>query len=188
MKAAIRKNYCSPTQIKIKQVEKPIPKDNDILVKVHHTTVNRTDCANLTAKPFIMRFVLGLFKPKKEIIGTDFAGEVVGIGKDIKSLSIGDKVFGFNDAVAESHAEFLVCTADMVFSIPENIDLDLVLITNILLRLVKQNIWYLTLENMTIVEVSYLVIRFPQTCWITHMIWVLVHQLSVTTTLVLQHF
>ena len=63
-----------------------------------------------------------IVKPKKEIIGTDFAGEVVGIGKDIKSLSIGDKVFGFNDAVAESHAEFLVCTADMVFSIPENID------------------------------------------------------------------
>ena len=57
MKAAIRRSYCSPDGIKIEEIEKPVPKDDEVLIKVHATTVNRTDCANLTAKPFIMRFV-----------------------------------------------------------------------------------------------------------------------------------
>jgi NADPH:quinone reductase-like Zn-dependent oxidoreductase len=122
MKAAIRKKYGQPSQIKISELEKPTPKENQLLIKVYNTTVNRTDCANLTAKPFIMRFFLGLFKPKKIIIGTDFAGEVIAMGKDIKSFSLGDKVFGFNDAVAESHAEFLVASEETLFTIPENID------------------------------------------------------------------
>ena len=64
MKAAIRRNYCSPDELKIEQIEKPIPKDNEVLIKVYATTVNRTDCANLTAKPFIMRFVLGMFEQR----------------------------------------------------------------------------------------------------------------------------
>ena len=82
MKASIRKKYGSPNQIKIENIENPIPNDNEVLIKVHATTVNLTDCANLTAKPFIMRFVLGLFKPKKIILGTDFAGEVISKGKN----------------------------------------------------------------------------------------------------------
>lgn len=68
MKASIRRKYGSPNQIKIENIEKPIPKDNEVLIKVYATTVNRTDCANLTAKPFFMRFVLGLFKPRKIIL------------------------------------------------------------------------------------------------------------------------
>lgn len=64
MKATIRRNYCSPEKIKIEEIETPSPKSNEVLVKVHATTINRTDCANLTAKPFIMRFVLGFLKPK----------------------------------------------------------------------------------------------------------------------------
>ena len=83
MKAAVRRDYCSPSQLRIEQTDKPIPKDNEVLIRVYATTVNRTDCANLTAKPFIMRFVLGLFKPRKVIVGTDFAGEVISIGKNI---------------------------------------------------------------------------------------------------------
>jgi NADPH:quinone reductase-like Zn-dependent oxidoreductase len=110
MKASIRRKYGSPDQIKIDIVETPIPKDNEVLIKVYATTVNRTDCANLTAKPFIMRFVLGLFKPRQIILGTDFAGEIVSIGKDIKSFSIGSKVFGFNDIGAASQAEYLTTT------------------------------------------------------------------------------
>ena len=87
MKASIRRSYGSQEQIKIEDIEKPIPKDNEVLIKVHATTVNRTDCANLTAKPFLMRFVLGLFKPRKIILGTDFAGEVITIGKNINIVS-----------------------------------------------------------------------------------------------------
>jgi NADPH:quinone reductase-like Zn-dependent oxidoreductase len=122
MKASIRRRYGSPDQIKIENIEKPIPKDNEVLIKVHATTVNRTDCANLTAKPFIMRFVLGLFKPRKIILGTDFAGEVITIGKNIKSFNIGDKVFGFIDIGCESQAEYITTTVEDLFLIPAKLD------------------------------------------------------------------
>lgn len=121
MKAAIRRKYGLPNKIKIEEVEKPIPKANEVLVKIHNTTVNRTDCANLTAKPFIMRFFLGFFKPKKVIIGIDFAGKIVSIGKDVKSFKIGDSVMGFDDSGSESHAEYLVETEENLFPIPRNI-------------------------------------------------------------------
>ena len=122
MKAAIRRKYGSPSQVKIEHIEKPMPKANEVLVKVIATTVNRTDCANLTAKPFIMRFVLGFFRPRKIIIGTDFAGEIAAIGKDVKSFSVGDKVFGFNDIGSASQAEYIATTVENVFPIPEKLD------------------------------------------------------------------
>ena len=122
MKASIRIKYCSPSQIKIEQIAAPIPKDDEVLIRVYATTVNRTDCANLTAKPFIMRFVLGLLRPRKTILGTDFAGEVITTGKNINSFNVGDKVFGFTDTGAESQAEYLTTAEESVFPIPENID------------------------------------------------------------------
>lgn len=122
MKASIRRKYGSSNQIKIEDIEKPIPKDNEVLIRVYATTVNRTDCANLTAKPFIMRFVLGFFKPRKIILGTDFAGEVLSLGKNVKSFRIGDKVFGFNDMGSESQAEYITIVDSDLFLIPENIN------------------------------------------------------------------
>ena len=107
MKAAIRRNYGPPESIVIEDLEKPIPKVNEVLVRVKATTVNRTECANLRAVPFVMRFVLGFRKPKKIILGTDFAGEIVAIGKNIKSLHVGDRVFGFDDTGLQSQAEYL---------------------------------------------------------------------------------
>lgn len=121
MKASVRRRYGSPNQIKVENIETPIPNENESLIKVHATTVNRTDCANLTAKPFIMRFVLGLFKPRKIILGTDFAGEVIALGKNVKSFRIGDRVFGFNDTGSESQAEYLTTSAENLFLIPERI-------------------------------------------------------------------
>lgn len=122
MKASIRRRYGSPNQIKIEKIDKPILKDNDVLIKVHATTVNRTDCANLTAKPFIMRFVLGLFKPRKIILGTDFAGQIVSLGKKVKSFKVNDKVFGFNDTGAESQSEYITTTVEDLFIIPKKIN------------------------------------------------------------------
>jgi len=122
MKVSIRKKYCSPNQIKIENIERPVPQDREVLIKVYATTVNRTDCANLTAKPFIMRFVLGFFKPRKIILGTDFAGAVISIGENVKSYRTGDKVFGFIDTGAESQAEYTIITEENLFSIPEKID------------------------------------------------------------------
>jgi len=122
MKAAIRRKYYSPSQLKIEQVEIPVQNYNEVLIKVYTTTVNRTDCAVLTAKPFIMRFFLGFFKPKKVIVGTDFAGEVISVGKNVTSFNKGDRVFGFSDAGSESQAEYLVTVAENIFAIPMNID------------------------------------------------------------------
>ena len=122
MKVSIRKKYCSPNQIKIENIERPVPQDREVLIKVYATTVNRTDCANLTAKPFIMRFVLGFFKPRKIILWTDFAGAVISIGENVKSYRTGDKVFGFIDTGAESQAEYTIITEENLFSIPEKID------------------------------------------------------------------
>jgi len=122
MKASIRRKYGSPNQIKIESIDKPIPKDNEVLIKVNATTVNRTDCANLTAKPFIMRFVLGLFKPRKTILGTDFAGKVESTGENVKSFSTGDKVFGFIDTGAQSQATYIITKVENLFLIPEKID------------------------------------------------------------------
>lgn len=122
MKAAIRKKYGSPEQINVTDVQQPVPKGNELLIKVHATTVNRTDCANLTARPFIMRFVLGMFNPRKIILGTDFAGEVVVVGKEVKSFKAGDRVFGFIDTGAESQAQYTVAQEKYIFPIPQNVD------------------------------------------------------------------
>lgn len=122
MKAAIRRNYGHPDQIKIESVDPPVPKEDEVLIKVHATTVNRTDCANLTAEPFIMRFVLGMFSPRQIILGTDFSGEIISKGEQVKSFDVGDKVFGFHDTGSESQAEFITVTEENLFSIPENID------------------------------------------------------------------
>ena len=122
MKASIRKKYCLPNQIKVESIDKPIPNENEVLIKIYATTVNRTDCANLTAKPFIMRFVLGLFKPRKTILGTDFAGKVESTGENVKSFSTGDKVFGFIDTGAQSQATYIITKVENLFLIPEKID------------------------------------------------------------------
>lgn len=107
MKAAVYQNYGPPSVLNITEIEKPVPKDNEVLIRVYATTVNRTDCAMLSAKPFIMRFFTGLFKPNKPILGTDFAGMIEAVGKNVISLKIWDKVFGFNDSGLSSHAQYV---------------------------------------------------------------------------------
>jgi NADPH:quinone reductase-like Zn-dependent oxidoreductase len=112
MKAIVYTQYGPPEVLHLKEVEKPLPGENEVLVKVRATTVNRTDCANLTAKPFIMRFSLGLFNPRKKIMGTEFAGDIEASGKAVTSLKVGDKVFGFDDGGIGSYAEYMVISED----------------------------------------------------------------------------
>ncbi len=108
MKAATRVKYGKPEVLSIKDVEKPIPGDKEVLIKVMVTTVNRTDCAILSAKPFIMRFLTGFWKPKFPIPGTDFAGTIKTIGKDVTKFKVGDNVFGFDDGgFLGSQAEYM---------------------------------------------------------------------------------
>ncbi len=123
MRAAYRKKYCGPEGIEISGVEKPAPLQNQLLVRVHATTVNRTDCAVLTGKPFIMRFFTGLFKPKSPVPGTDFAGEVVAVGDGVTQFKTGDRVFGFNDQGLASQAEYMaIAEKAAVAKIPDGID------------------------------------------------------------------
>lgn len=108
MKTLLHTKYASPEFLQIIDVEKPVPKEKQLLIKVQATTVNRTDCATLRAHPAIMRLVTGLFKPRKSKLGTDFAGVVEAIGSKVTKYKIGDKVFGFGDMSLASHAEYVV--------------------------------------------------------------------------------
>ncbi|UBM57820.1 NAD(P)-dependent alcohol dehydrogenase [Marinilongibacter aquaticus] len=121
MKTAIRRNYCSPENIRIEEVETPNPQKDELLIKVKNTTVNRTDCANLSGKPFIMHFVLGLFKPKNPQIGTDLAGEVIKMGPEATRFKPGEAVMGFFDTGLSSQAEYACVSEKRLWPIPESI-------------------------------------------------------------------
>ena len=96
MKAVVYTRYGSPDVLRFTEVEKPTPKDNQVLVKVHATTVNRTDCALRAAKPFINRFFTGLLRPRVTVLGNEFAGVVEGVGRRVTSFEVSDRVFGFS--------------------------------------------------------------------------------------------
>jgi len=121
MKAIVYTKYGPPDVLQLKEVEKPVPKDYEVLIRLHATTVNRTDCATIRAKPFFMRIITGLFKPKKQIPGTEFAGEIEAVGKSVSSLKVGDKVFGFDDEGSRSHAQYTTVKEDKVIIMLDNI-------------------------------------------------------------------
>ena len=121
MKAVVYTKYGPPDVLQLKEVEKPIPKDDEVLIKIHATTVNRTDCATIRAIPFFARLVTGIFKPKKEIPGTEFAGKIEEIGKNVTYFKVGEKVFGFDDQGSGSHAQYMTIKEDKAIIIPDNI-------------------------------------------------------------------
>jgi len=121
MKAIVYTKYGPPDVLQLKEVEKPTPKENEVLIKVYATTVNRTDIATIRAKPFFARLFTGLLKPKKQIPGTEFAGEIEAVGKSVSSLKEGDKVFGFADTGSGSHAEYMTIEENKAITIPNNI-------------------------------------------------------------------
>ena len=106
----------------ISEVEKPAAGDNGLLVKVHATTVNRTDCAYRAARPFFMRFLTGLTRPRPAVLGTEFAGVVEAVGSGVTSFGVGDKVFGYNEGAFGAHAEYLSIPEDgSVAAMPANV-------------------------------------------------------------------
>jgi len=121
MKAITRTKYGTPEVLEIKEIEIPSPKKKEVLIRVHATTVNRTDCGILTGKPYLMRAFTGLFKPKLQVLGTDFAGEVVGLGDDVTTFKVGDRVWGLKDEGLSSQAQYMTFHSDKAIShIPEN--------------------------------------------------------------------
>ncbi|HYF32186.1 MAG TPA: NAD(P)-dependent alcohol dehydrogenase [Chitinophagaceae bacterium] len=123
MKAVVRSKYGPPTVLSIKEVETPVQKDDEVLIKIHATTVNRTDCGILWGKPGILRLFTGLFRPKLGTTGTDFAGEIVAAGKNVQSFKVGDKVMGFNGMVGcGSHAQYITMReTDGIVTMPANL-------------------------------------------------------------------
>jgi len=107
MKAIVYTEYGSPDVLQLKDVEKPTPKDNEVLIKIHATTVNRTDCGFRQPEYFIVRLIGGLFKPRKTILGSELAGVVEAIGKNVKSFKPGDEVFGLSAYNFGAHAEYI---------------------------------------------------------------------------------
>ena len=112
MRAAVRTRYGPPDVVRVVEVEKPAAKDNEVLVRVHATTVNRTDCGLRAAKPFIYRFFLGLRRPRLTVLGNEFAGQVEAVGTGVRSFEVGDRVFGFSGTRFGAHAEYLTMPED----------------------------------------------------------------------------
>jgi NADPH:quinone reductase-like Zn-dependent oxidoreductase len=107
MKAAVYSRYGPPEVVQLMEVEQPVPGDNEVLIKVHVTTVNRTDSGFRSAEYFISRLFSGLFKPKFKTLGNEFAGVIESTGKAVTSFKTGDQVFGYNDTQFGAHAEYM---------------------------------------------------------------------------------
>jgi len=112
MKAVVQTRYGPPEVVRISEVEKPTIKDNEVLVKVQATTVNRTDCACRAARPFFMRFFTGLARPRAMVLGNEFAGVVDAVGSGVTSFKVGDQVFGYNEGPFGAHAEYMSIPQD----------------------------------------------------------------------------
>ena len=120
MKAVVYTRYGSPDVLNVIDIPKPEPMAGEVLIQVHYSTVNRTDCGMRGANYFVSRFVTGLLKPKYTTTGSEFAGQIVAVGQGVTDYAIGDKVFGFDDVRAGAHAEFVVKKASGSFAvIPE---------------------------------------------------------------------
>lgn len=125
MKAAIRYKYCEPDKLIVSDISIPKPKDDEILVKLKSTTVNRSDCGVLTGRPLAIRLFAGLFNPKIPVTGTDFSGVVVDKGKMVKEFNLGDNVYGFFDQGLGSHAEyFTVSIKKSILKKPEHLSFE----------------------------------------------------------------
>jgi NADPH:quinone reductase-like Zn-dependent oxidoreductase len=105
MRAVVYDRYGGPDVLRLEDVQQPVPKDDEVLVKIHATTVTRTDTGLRSAEFFISRFFTGLRRPKRKILGMELAGEVVAIGSAVSEFAVGDEVFGVKGYGA--HAEFV---------------------------------------------------------------------------------
>ena len=125
MRAIVYSKYGPPEVAKLLEVPIPLPKDNEVLVKVYSSTVNRTDSGMRSAEYFISRFFTGLFRPKYQILGCEFAGIVEEIGQHTTKFKIGDKIFGFNDKTFGGHGEYLTITeTDAITTMPDGFSFD----------------------------------------------------------------
>jgi NADPH:quinone reductase-like Zn-dependent oxidoreductase len=113
MKAIVHTAYGPPDELQLKEVEKPAPKEDEVLIRIRATTVTTSDCniRNFTFVPklFLLpsRIQLGFTKPKNRILGLDLAGQIEAVGKDVQRFTVGDEVFGTSEPALGAHAEYI---------------------------------------------------------------------------------
>lgn len=122
MKVIKYDQYGTPDVLKLVEVETPIPKNNEILVKLYATTVTATECTFRKGKPYFSRLFTGLTRPKITILGEELSGEIEAVGKEVKLFKEGDKIFGTAGPNFGANAEYICIPKDGVLAIkPENL-------------------------------------------------------------------
>jgi NADPH:quinone reductase-like Zn-dependent oxidoreductase len=128
MQAAVFYTYGKPNVLSIQDVPKPTPNENEVLVKIHFSTVNAADWRIRNANPFLVRLMMGLFTPKVHILGVAFSGIVEAIGQRVTEFQVGDRVCGLNDTGKNPfgcHAEFVVVAqTSSIVKVPMTVSLE----------------------------------------------------------------
>lgn len=109
VRAAVQTAYGGPDVVRLADVDRPVAGSGELLVRVHATTVNRTDAAYRAGTPRLMRLTA---RPRGRVLGTEYAGVVEAIGADVTRYAVGDRVFGYNEGPFGAHAEYLAVRAD----------------------------------------------------------------------------
>ena len=118
MRAVVHDRYGPPGILRVAEVERPVPADDEVLVRVRATTVTRTDCHVRRASPFVWRLFAGLLRPRKKILGIEYAGVVETVGAAVDGLAVGDEVFGGTAGRFGAHAEY-VCVPGTAPLVPK---------------------------------------------------------------------
>lgn len=116
MKAVVYTRYGAPEVLQLRQVPKPLPKDNEILIKVHNTTVTSGDVRLRKADPFAVRFLFGFFTPRLPILGHELAGVVEAVGSKVMRYRVGDRVFGSTGMGSGTYAEYISLPEDALIA------------------------------------------------------------------------
>ena len=125
MKAIVYTTYGSPDVLQLKEVEKPTPKDNEVLIRVHAAAANAADWHLLRGDPFFLRFAYGLLKPKWQILGSDIAGRVEAVGRNVQEFLPGDAVFGdLSGCGLGGFAEYVCAIEDALALKPTNLSFE----------------------------------------------------------------